>query len=68
MENEVTEHLRALFVGVAPERTQEVEEFWARFGPLVQIVPDDDQGEAPVMEAVERNGTHRQHTQRYRQG
>jgi hypothetical protein len=51
MENEVTEHLRALFVGVAPERAHELEEFWGRFGPVVQIVPDDDRGEAPVMEA-----------------
>ncbi len=51
MASEVTEHLRALFVGVAPERTPELEEFWERFGPVVQIVPDDDQGEAPVMEA-----------------
>jgi len=51
MENEITEHLRALFVGVTPERTQELEEFWGRFSPVVQIVPDDDQGEVPVMEA-----------------
>jgi hypothetical protein len=51
MSDEVTEHLQALFVGVAPERAQELENFWKRYGPVVKVVSDDEQGDAHVMEA-----------------
>lgn len=51
MSDEVTEHLRLLFVGVAPERSQEIEDFWTKYGPVVKVVSDDEQGNVPVMEA-----------------
>jgi len=51
MSDEVTEHLQALFVGVAPERAQELEDFWKQYGPVVKVVSDDEHGDAPVMEA-----------------
>jgi hypothetical protein len=51
MDNEVTEHLRALFLGVVPERSQELASYWEQYGPVVKVVADDEQGDAPVMEA-----------------
>jgi Peptidase U49 len=51
MDDEVTEQLRALLVGVAPERTEELKDFWTKYGPKVLLVADDDQGSSPVMQA-----------------
>lgn len=42
MDDEVTQRLRALFLGIAPERTKELEKLWDRYGPVVLVVPDDD--------------------------
>jgi Peptidase U49 len=39
------------FVGVAPERAQELEGFWRRYDSVVKVVSDSEYGHIPVMEA-----------------
>ena len=47
----VTEHLLALFLGVAPEREEELQKLLNQYSVVAHVVADDADGNLPVMDA-----------------